>query len=344
MPSSLTADPDSSVDGIDESAGGIDEPKLIHHGVVPQFTLTSVYSIWMWSPVGVALSVLFSFVYAFCMLAARRRGGKLSVLRAVAFYALGVGSLVLATDGGLAVYRGVSFVAAAAQSGVLASVTPIGIALGDPVGVLRQAFGSGDIRWLHRVLTARTSRVLMFPAFASLLAVGVHLGLFVTPWLATSLLSGWGRELTYMALLGSGLLFVLPLLGDQEMLPVWCTPPIRVVIAFADGLLDALPGVVLMAWPRLLGPPVPAYLAALDPLWQQQLGGGVMFALAELVGLPLLAAVVRRWVRSEDRVAKEVDAALDLAQGQKAQADPASVETDRPWWHDDPRFAGRFRP
>ncbi len=312
--------------------------------MVPPFTPTSVYTTWTWSPVGVGISGLFSFGYAVCMLVAWRRGEHPSVLRALTFYLVGVGSLVLATNGGLAAYRGVSFVAAAAQSGVLAAITPIGIALGDPVGLSRQGFGPGGIRWLHRALTARVSRVLMFPALASALAVGVHLGLFVTPWLASSLTSAWVRELTYLALLGTGLLFVLPLLGHQELLPSWCTPSIRVLIALADGLLDALPGVVVMAWPRLLGRPVPAYLAAPDPLWQQQLGGGAMFGLAEVVGLPLLAAVVLAWVRSEDRVAKEVDAALDLARAQKTQAEPAADDTDRPWWEDDPRFAGRFRP
>lgn len=149
--------------------------------------------------------------------------------------------------------------------------------------------------------------------------------------------------MTYLVLLGTGLLFVVPLLGTEDLLPVWCTPPIRVVIAFADGLLDAIPGVVVLASPRLLGAPVPAYLAAADPLRQQQLGGAVMLGIAEVIGLPMLAALAVAWVRSDDRAAKEVDAALDLAQAQRS-AEANADGADRLWWQDDPRFAGRFRP
>jgi len=314
-----------------------------YHAWVPAFTLASVFTEWVRSPLGIMLPVGLSIGYAVCLVAAWRRSSRPSVFRALIFYVMGVGSLVLATDGGLAAYREVSFVAAAAQSGVLAAITPMGLALGDPLGLASRASGQDGPGWLHRVSTARVSRILMFPALASLLAVGVHLGLFVTPWLAASVASGWVRELTYLALLATGLLFVLPLLSHEELLPSWCTAPLRAVIAFADGLLDALPGVIVMAWPGLLGAPVPAYLADRDPLWQQRLGGAAMFAIAEVVGLPLLAAVIVDWIRSDDRTAKEIDAALDLAHAQRVECQLGEEAMDRPWWENDPRFTGRFR-
>lgn len=152
--------------------------------MVAPFTFTSVFTRWVWSPVGVGLAVAFSVGYAVGFLAALRRGERPSVLRAVTFYLMGVGSLLLATDGGLAADRDVSFMAAAAQSAVLAAIAPLGIALGDPVGLMRPGSGLG---WLNRVPSARVWRVLMFPAAASVLAVGVYLALFVTSWLAASL-------------------------------------------------------------------------------------------------------------------------------------------------------------
>ncbi len=207
----------------------------------------------------------------------------------------------------------------------------MGLALGDPVGLALRALGAGPAASLRRALGGRVVRVAMFPLIGSVVATGLHLAMFVTPWLAASLQHAWLREATYAVLVGTGLMFVLPLLAD-ELTPVWCTPGVRVLIGFGDGLLDAVPGVVVMAAPALLGAPVAAYLAAADPLWEQHVGGGAMFGLAEVVGLPLLAATVAAWVRADRVEAAAVDARLDL--------EPVS---DRPWWETDPRYGGPAR-
>lgn len=290
------------------------------------FGFGDVFTAWVLSPVGTGLAVLLSTGYATVLLVLRGRHEGVPVLRAVAYAVLGVGTLVLATDGGLAAHRDSSFVAAAAQSGVLAAITPVGLALGDPVGLALRALPARRAASVRRALGGRLVRFAMFPLVGSVVATGLHLAMFVTPWLAQSLQHPWLREVTYALLVGSGLLFVLPLLGD-ELAPAWCTPAVRVLIGFGDGLLDAVPGVVVMASPTLLGAPVAAYLAATDPLFQQHIGGGAMFGLAEAVGLPLLATTVAAWVRSDRTEAAVVDARLDL--------EPVS---DRPWWEDDPRF------
>ena len=203
------------------------------------------------------------------------------------------------------------------------------MALGDPVGLGLRVLPAPRAAAVRRLLAGRVVRVTMFPLVGSVLATALHLAMFVTPWLARSLDHAWLREATYAALVGSGLVFVLPLLAD-DLAPAWCTPGVRVIVGFGDGLLDAVPGVVVMASPALLGAPVAAYLRAADPLWEQHVGGGVMFGLAELVGLPLLAATVAAWVRADRAEAVAVDARLDR--------EPVS---DRPWWEDDPRFRHR---
>lgn len=285
-----------------------------------------VFTPWVLSPFATVLALLLTAGYATTVVTLVRRREPVPVLRGVAFAVLGVGTLVLATDGGLAAHRNTSFVAAAAQSAVLAAITPVGLALGDPVGLVLRVLGRERRDGVLRFLGGRAARLVMFPLVGSVVATALHLALFVTPWLARSLDDAWVREATYAVLVLSGLLFVLPLLAD-ELTPAWCTPGLRTLIGFGDGLLDAVPGVVVMASPGLLGPPVAAYLAAADPLWEQHVGGGAMFGLAEVVGLPLLAATVAAWVRADRTEAALVDARLDL--------EPAS---DRPWWEDDPRF------
>jgi putative copper resistance protein D len=307
--------------------------------VVPAFAPSDLVTRWVVSPFGTTLALVLAVSYAAGLVALRRSGQSVPVLRPIVYYVVGVGSLLLATDGGLAASRGTSFVAAAAQSAVLAAVTPVGIARGDPLDVARRGLGAQATQGLDRVLASRTARVVFFPLLASVVATGLHLLLFTTPWLAASVAHAWVRELTYAVLLVSGLVFVLPLLGET-LVPAWCTAGVLVLIAFADGLLDAVPGVVVMASPGLLGAPVAAFLAARDPLWEQRLGGGAMFGVAEVVGLPLLAATVLAWVRSDAREAALVDARLDReARERRGDGDEASDEgPERPWWETDPRF------
>ena len=301
-----------------------------HTDPVPPFTPSSLVTQWIADPIGLALVVLLTTGYAAGMAAARRRGVRWSPLRALWFFGLGVGSLVLASAGGLAAYRGVLLPAAAAQAVVLSAVTPVGLALGDPLGLAEQAWGErgqGLAGWLR----GGPVRVFMYPLFSSVLAVGCLLLLFVTPWLSASLNHPWVRELTYLALLGTGTLVVLPLLGEQ-MLPTWCTHPVRTLIAFADGLLDAVPGLVIMTWPKLLSPGVASYAHRPDPLWDQRIGGGIILLVGEVVGVPLLAAVIVGWVRSDAAEAQAVDARLD-----------AEPDTGRPWWETDPRYTDQHR-
>jgi cytochrome c oxidase assembly factor CtaG len=297
---------------------------------VSPFTPSSLVTRWIADPVGLALAILLTAGYAAGIVAARRRGARWSPLRAVWFFGLGVGSLVLAAAGGLAVYRGVLLPAAAGQAAVLSAMTPVGLALGDPVGLAELAWGERG-RHVTGWLRAGPARVLMFPLFSSVLAVGCLLLLFVTPWLSASLSSPWVRELTYLALLGTGTMVVLPLLGEQ-LLPRWCTHPVRTLIAFADGLLDAVPGLFVMAWPRLLSPGIISYAHRPDPLWEQRIGGGIILFVGEVVGLPLLAAVIVGWVRSDGAEARAVDARLD-----------AEPNSGRPWWETDPRFTDQYR-
>jgi putative copper resistance protein D len=321
---------------------------------MPEPTPMSWGATWVADPLGLLLAVVLTGGYAAGVLAARRRGTTWPWGRTAVYVVLGVGTLVLATCGALAAYRGTLFWVGAAQATVLSAVTPLGLALGDPLGLARAAWpplGRGVGPGLTRL-----GRVAMFPLVSSVVAAGVLVVLFFTPWFASSLTTVWVRELLYVVLLLTGTLVVLPLLST-ELLPSWCTHPVRAFLAFVDGLIDAVPGILVMTTPRLLTVGVGA--AGLThrtwgpaPMWDQRLGGAVMLAIAETVGLPLLAAVMVAWMRADAAEARLVDVELDA---QRAGARVASApeirsapvadgepERDRPWWESDPRFS-RFR-
>lgn len=307
-------------------------------GVLPPLTPMTLLTSWMFDPLGVVLAVAFTCLYAVCLVRAHRVGTKWHWLRTAMFMILGVGTLVYVTCGALAVYRTSLFWVAAVQAAVLSAVTPMGLALGNPITLGEKALDDKGVRRLRRALAGPLPRILMFPLVSSLLAVVSLIVVFFTGYFTVSVSHALVREVLYGQLLGTGLLVVLPLLGE-DLLPAWCTHPVRVLVAFVDGLLDAIPGILVMTAPTLLAPGVAGFTnrawgpgAALD----QKLGGGAMIAVAEVVGLPLLAAIFLSWVRADDADARQTDAFLDAVAAESI--DPV---LDRPWWETDPRFSDR---
>ena len=268
---------------------------------------------WVADPLGLVLAVALTGAYAAGVVAARRGSVAWPWWRTAVYAVLGIGTLVPATCGALAAYRGTLFWVGAAQATVLSAVTPLGLALGDPVGLAHAARPGLGQR--AGVGTRRVARVAMFPLLSSVVAAGALIVLFFTPWFGRSLSVPWVRELAHAVLLVTGTLVVLPLLS-RELLPAWCTHPVRSFLAFVDGLIDAVPGILVMTTPRLLTVGVGAATLSRRtwgpaPMWDQRLGGGVMLAIAEMVGLPLLGAVLVGWMRADDAEARLVDAELD---------------------------------
>ena len=306
--------------------------------VLPPLTPVTLLTSWTFDPVGVALAMALTILYALCMVRARRLGTKWHWLASVMFLVLGIGSLAYATCGALAVYRSSLFWVAGMQAAVLSAVTPMGLALGDPITLAGQALGENGARRLRRALAGPLPRILMFPLVSSVVAAGSLILAFFTSYFTASVSNTLVRDVLYVQLMGTGLLVVLPLLGE-DMLPQWCTHPVRALVAFVDGLLDAIPGILVMTAPALLAPGVAGFTnrtwgpgAGLD----QKLAGAVMIAVAEVVGLPLLAAVFVSWVRADDADARRADAFLDAR-----AAESVEPLLDRPWWETDPRFSDR---
>ena len=307
-------------------------------GMLPPLTPMTLLTSWVLDPLGASLAAALVGLYAMGLVRARRRGVQWPWPRSVAFLVMGVGSLILATCGGIAAYRSSLFWAGAVQATVLSAVTPVGLALGDPVRLAEKTWGDARARQLRRALRGPVARVLMFPLVSSALAIGSLIVVFFTGYFVASTSSALVRAALEAQMLVTGSLFVLPLLGE-DLLPAWCTPPVRAVIAFADGLLDALPGIFVMtASPVLARGALGLTTRAWGPTPEvdQKLGGGAMLLVAEVVGLPVLAAIIASWVRSDEAAAREVDAALDSLA-------PESVEPERnrPWWVTDPRFTDR---
>jgi cytochrome c oxidase assembly factor CtaG len=291
-------------------------------------TLPRFLETWRLDSVSLAAVVLLGALYAAGVRRRRRAGGDWPLWRSAAFAVLGLGTIVLATMSALAVYDEVLFWPAAVQNIMLDLIAPLGLALGDPLGLTT---------WSPRSL-----RLLTYPLVSSALVLVSELTIYFTPYFASALRSDAVRQLMHLQLLLTGCLFVLPMLTGQEMLPRWCTHPVRAALVFLDGLFDSVPGIVVMTSGTLVAG---HWYTAHHPVWagdlhhDQMIGGGLMLVIAELVSLPFLLAVFAQWWRIERTKTVELDARLDREEA--ARLDPAEAETVQPWWLTDTGEVGR---
>jgi cytochrome c oxidase assembly factor CtaG len=109
---------------------------------------------------------------------------------------------------------------------------------------------------------------------------------------------------------------------------------------------DAVLGLAVIADQHLIAG---AYYHALARPWgpslstDQVLGGGVLWILGDIVGLPFLAVQLIQMIREDEADAVVIDAELDARDAAQVGGADSTPE-ERPWWESDPRFTDRFQP
>jgi cytochrome c oxidase assembly factor CtaG len=280
--------------------------------------------------------------------------------RVVAFLGLGLGFAVLATMSFVGVYQPVLFYVRSAQTILLLLVVPLFLALGRPLTLAIATLPGLGAR-LQAAIRSRAAVVLTFPAVSTLVLVVVPFAVYFSPWYAAGFGSTLVRELTYLALLVPGFVFFWTLLRVD---PVPKAYPYLVAlwITGAEVVGDAILGLAVIADQSLIAG---AYYHALARPWgpsvpsDQVLGGGVLWVLGDLVGLPFLAAQLIQMIREDEAEAAVIDAELDAreaaqagatagpgdaADAPRAAAGSGAAADNRPWWESDPGFANRFQP
>ena len=307
-------------------------------------TLLRVFTAWTPAPVPLLGTILTGSGY---LTGLRRRAGAWPRARTAAFLG-GLASILLVTVTFVGVYAGTLFWDRAVQNIVLLAVSPMLLALGAPLTILRDVLPARHRTRLSGVLHSRAARWATFPVLVTLLLVLPLFVVYLTPLYEASLRHAWAGLLVGLGLLGSGFgYFWIRLRVDPvpRADPYLVTVAITLVEVVADGAL----GIVL--W---LGPLVaPAYYLELARHWgpdmrvDQVIGAGVLWAGGDIAGLPFLGAVMARMSREDAREAQRVDAELDAAEEQAARRPPLgdAEEPERPrlWWEDHPELADRIR-
>jgi cytochrome c oxidase assembly factor CtaG len=338
-----------------------------YHGP-PELTPWRAVSEWTLDPWALVVIAGLTLAYLAGVRRVRRAGQPWPVGRVIACCGLGSGFAIIATMSFLRVYQPVLFYARAAQTIVLLLVIPLLWALGRPVSLAIAALPAAGRR-IEAVIGSRAARLVTFPAITTLVLVVTPFLVYFTSWYAAGFSSGLVRELTYLALLVPGFVFFWTLLRIDPV-PKAYPYVVSLWISGAEVIGDAILGLAIIADPHLIAA---AYYHLVARPWgpslatDQVLGGGTIWVLGDIVGLPFLMAQLIQMIREDEADAKVIDAELDAVAaaaavavaagpgqeagageetraGQEAGAGRSAGACRRPWWESDPRFAGRFQP
>jgi putative copper resistance protein D len=243
------------------------------------------------------------------------RGDAWSVWRTASFLLGGLGTIAVALLSGLATYDTTLFGVHMVQHMLLAMVAPVFLALGAPVTLALRTLPQRWRRLLLALLHSRFAKVLTFPAVPWVIFVGSPFALYFSSFYATTLDSVFWHDFMHLHFVVSGSLFFWPIIGVDPV-PGRLAHPFRILALFATMPFHAFLGVAIMgvtdSGKGLLAPE--HYLPLIgraEAVFQQQVGGGLIWASGDIVGLLFIFVAAAQWMQASDREAAREDRRLD---------------------------------
>ncbi len=293
---------------------------------LPRFTLGRVITDWGIDPVPFVLTIWVAGLYVVGVAVLRRRGDAWPVGRMMSF-AVGMGAFFFATASGIGRYDTTLISVHMVQHMILSMVVPLSLALGAPVTLALRTLPARPRRWLLAVLHSRVARVLSFSPLTFLLYVISPWALYFSGWYDATLASPLVHEMMHVHLVSVGALFFWPLMGIDP-LPGRVDYPFRVLLTVLTLPFHAFLGVTIMGQSTLLGEshylalregPMGSWLP--DPMEDQHLAGGILWASGDLIGLVFFGVLFVQWVRSSMKEAAREDRRLDLVEARASRSD-----------------------
>jgi cytochrome c oxidase assembly factor CtaG len=325
-----------------------------YHGP-PKLTMLRAFTGWTFDPWAVGFVLLLGGLYLAGVRRVRRSGQPWPAGRIIAFCGLGLGFWVIATMSWVGVYSGVLFYVRSVQTILLLLLIPLFFAMGRPLTLLIESLPRAGPR-VEAGIRSQAAKVLTFPAVTTMVLVIMPFVLYFTSWYAAGFHSVAVRELTHLALMAPGFVFFWTLLRVDPV-PKAYPYLVSLWVSGAEVLGDAVLGLAVIADVNLIAGP---YYHSVAYPWgpslstSQVLGGGILWIVGDIIGLPFFAAQLIHMIREDEAEAKVIDAELDARDAAIAASHPAEaiqgtpdasqgMAEERPWWESDPRFAGRFQ-
>jgi len=288
------------------------------------------YLVWHPQPVPIllVLAVIAAALYGWGVIRLTRRGDKWPVGRTI-WFLCGIASFVLMVATGINGYGMELFSVHMVQHMTLSMVTPLPLLLGRPTTLALRAIParSRTHRHLVRLLNSRFAMVVTAPAFTIPLFIVTLYGLYFTP-IINWLMGNWlGHDAMLVHFVLAGYLLFWPILGLDPS-PHRQRPAVRLLEAFLPVPFHAFFGVTVMGMTTLLTrcfayPPMSWHL---DPVHDQQVGGGIAWGFTEVPNLALVLALAVTWAASSRHAAQQYDRS-------ERRTDDAQLRAYNEWLH-----------
>jgi putative membrane protein len=304
---------------------------LAHRDGLPEFDAWSVLTQSRPDLLPLLLVLVPGCLYLYGVRRLTARGDRWPLGRTLSFLVGGLGTIAVATMSGLAAYDESLFAAHMVQHMLLSMVATVFLALGAPITLALRTLPLASKRRVMAVLHSRVAAVLSHPLVPWLLFVSSPFLLYFTGWYEATLDDRLLHELLHLHFLVVGSLFFWPLLGVDPV-PGRSGHPFRMLLVAATLPFHAFLGVSIMS----VEPDGRGLLAAdhylplhglAESVFQQQLGGGLLWASGDLVGLLFLGVLLTQWMRASQREAVREDRRLDrLEAAERSSSERAAAE------------------
>ncbi len=295
---------------------------LAHRDGLPELTVGALLTQSRADLVPLLLVLVPAAAYLFGVRRLRARGDAWPIGRTISFVVLGLGTVAIATMSGLAAYDESLFAAHMVQHMLLSMVATVFLALGAPITLALRTLPRGGRGAVLAVLHSRLARLVSFPLVPWALYVASPFALYFSGWYEATLDSRVLHELLHLHFLAVGALFFWPLLGIDPV-PGRGKHPFRLLLVGTTLPFHAFLGVSIMSVePDGRGLLAGAHYLPLHGLdqsvYQQQVGGGLLWASGDIIGLLFLAVLVTQWMRASEREAQREDRRLDRLDAARA--------------------------
>ncbi|WP_167050749.1 cytochrome c oxidase assembly protein [Salinibacterium sp. ZJ77] len=291
---------------------------LTGRALPPELTPARYLTEWLLDPLWALVVVFLAFFYVAGVWRLRRRGDSWPWYRTVMWLA-GLAVLLWVTNGAPALYGTYLFSTHMLGHMILTMAIPILLVLAAPVTLAARAIhrrddGSRGAReWILWVVQSRYMGVLTNPIVAAIIFAGSLWVFYFTDMFRWAVSDHIGHVWMVIHFLLSGYLFALVLVGVD---PVQKRPPyaFRLLLLLATMAFHAFFGLAIMSdtglmladWYGAMG-----RTWGLDPMEDQQWGGGIAWSVGEIPTVILAIVVAVQWARSDAREAKRRDRAAE---------------------------------
>jgi cytochrome c oxidase assembly factor CtaG len=297
---------------------------LAHGGPTADFSAGALLTESAVDLVPLVLLLLVGGAYLYCVSRLHGRGDRWPFGRTLSFLLGGLGTIAVALMSGLAAYDTNLFAAHMVQHMLLTMVAPVFLALGAPVTLALRTLPGRPRRGLLALLHSRLAALLSFPMVGWLLFVASPFVLYFTGVYAATLDDRLLHDLLHVHFVLVGSLFFWPLLGIDPV-PGRRGHPFRILLVALTLPFHAFLGVSIMSvTDDGAGLLAPEHYLGLHPLseavFQQQLGGALLWSSGDFVGLLFLGVLVTQWMRASEREAAREDRRLDREDARRSSA------------------------